>query len=105
MKPMAKLNRKKIKVLSERLQVSEELLIHCVDCSLVQWEERGEHIDLTGGTALQMRRLQRLVESLDLDAAIASLLLDQMEKIARLEREINVLRQKTSSPSTFQSND
>lgn len=87
-----KINRKTIHVLSERLHMSEDFLTHCVEYSLVQMEGRGKNVDLLPGTALRLRRLQRLVETFDIDVSIAALLLDRMETISRLEREIRTLR-------------
>jgi len=80
--------------LSERLHVSKELLIHCFDYSLIEIEGRGERIDLSGGTVLRMRRLQRLAEHLDIDVAIAAILLERTERISRLERELKTLRRR-----------
>src|SRR5579872_2722351 len=56
-KPMAKNNRRHIHVLSERLRISEDILIYCLEQSLVEIEGRGPKADLSAGTALRLRRL------------------------------------------------
>lgn len=93
---MAKVRRKDIHRLSERLHVSEDLLVHCVEFALVEVEGHGKSIDLSAGTALRLRRLQRLSELLDIDVSVAALFLDQMEKITRLEREIKLLQRRSA---------
>ena len=101
---MTKINRRTIHVLSERLHMSEDFLVHCVEYSLIEMEGRGKNSDLSPGPALRLRRIQRLSENLDIDVAIAALLLDRAERISRLEREIKVLQSlplKRSSPGSF----
>jgi hypothetical protein len=74
--------------LCERLRVQRGFLVQCLEESVVEVQEIQGHWDLSNGTALRLRRLERLCRALNVDVPTAKLILDLTQRVADLEEEV-----------------
>ncbi len=80
--------------LSESLHVDRGFLVQCIEESVVEIHEADGHWNLSNGTALQLRRLERLCDVLNVEVPIAKHILDLTDRLAELENEVHRLRKK-----------
>ncbi len=78
--------------LCRRLQVDSGFFEQCLQESAIQVHEIDGRLDIENGTALRLRRLERICRTLNVELPIALLLLDFTGRIAELEEEIRLLR-------------
>jgi len=81
-----------IVILSERFHIERGFLAQCIAESVIEIHEVEGEWDLSNGTALRLRRLERLCQTLDVDVPAAKQILDLTERIADLENQIQRLR-------------
>ena len=78
--------------LCQRLEIGRGFFVQCLEESVIEIGEVKGGWDLSEGTALRLRRLQRLCDTFDVELPAAKLILDLSERIAVLEEEVRVLR-------------
>jgi hypothetical protein len=77
-----------IVILSERFHVERGFLAQCIEESVVQIQEVAGEWDLSDGTALRLRRLERLCRTFEIDVPIAKRILELTERVALLEEQL-----------------
>ncbi len=80
--------KQEIALLCQSLGVESSFLTQCLQESIVEIEEIDDQIDLGNGTVLQLRRLQRICETFNVDLSVALLLLELTNRITELERQL-----------------
>jgi hypothetical protein len=78
--------------LSETLHVERGFLVQCIEESVVEIHEADGRWNLSNGTALRLRRLERLCHVLNVDVPAAKYILDLTDRLAELENEMRRLR-------------
>jgi hypothetical protein len=71
---MPKPSDKKIRHLCKTLAVETHFLKACLEASVVEIYETKGHVDLGNGTALRLRRLQRICLTFEVDLPVALIL-------------------------------
>jgi len=88
---MAKYSDAAIQQLCERLQLDCGFFMQCLEVSTIEIRETEGHLDLDNGSALRLRRLERLCHTFHVEVPIAELLLSYTHRIAELESELQRL--------------
>jgi hypothetical protein len=78
--------------LCQHLEIERGFFVQCLEESEIEIHEVEGRWDLDGGTALRLRRLQRICDTFDVELPAAKLILDLSERIAGLEEEVYALR-------------
>jgi hypothetical protein len=63
-----------IHALCERLELEEHFLIACLDESAIEVSQVEGRLELANGTALRLRRLQRICLTFNVDVSVALML-------------------------------
>lgn len=78
--------------LSQSLHVDRGFIIECIEERVIEIrEEKGEWSVVEGGT-LQLRRLQRVCHTFNVNVPVAKHILDLTDRLAQLEYELSRLR-------------
>ena len=80
--------------LSESLHVDRGFLVQCIEESVVEIHEVEGRWNLSNGTALRLRRLERLCHLLNVDVPVAKQILELTDRLGELEDEVRRLRWK-----------
>jgi hypothetical protein len=78
-----------IQRLCRGLRIDAEFFVECVRESVVEIREIDGRVDLGGGSALRLRRLERLCEALDVELPVALLLLELTRRVDELEEKLH----------------
>jgi|GEM_PF-3518411 len=89
---MAKYAPEDIQKLCRRLEVDSGFFVDCLEASIVEIQETEEgQIDLTNGSLLQLRRLQRICHTFHVEVFMGWHLLALTQRIAELEDQLHLL--------------
>lgn len=89
---MKKYSEDVITELCRRLGIEQGFFTQCLEEYVIEIREVEGQLDLGGGTALRLRRLQRICDTFGVEPPAARLILDLADRIADLEEEVRVLR-------------
>ena len=81
-----------IQQLCERLQVNSDFLVQCIQESVIEIHEIDGHWELSNGTVLRLRQVERICSTLNIGLSGALVLLKLTQKVAELEEEVQLLR-------------
>ena len=85
---MAKYSETAIKHLCERLGVESVFFTQCLQESVIEIHESEERLDLmVNGTALRLRRLERICHTFNVDVTVGVLLLALTQRVSELEKK------------------
>jgi hypothetical protein len=79
----------RLEALAVRLELDEDFLLLCVSQGVVRIEELDEDPEvLTPARRAKLRRLQRLCRSLDVDVYAGAIIVDLLERLDEMERDL-----------------
>jgi len=78
--------------LGKQLQIEPEFIKECTHEASIEFLEDESGLGFANGSALRLRRLQRLCETFEIDLPVAALLAELTRRITALEDELNQLR-------------
>ncbi len=83
----------RLEILAAHLELEQEFLRLCVEHGVLSAEELPEDSDaLTPARRAKLRRLQRLCRGLDIDVYAGSIIVDLLERLDELERDLERFR-------------
>lgn len=83
----------RLEILSVELEIDREFLAACAELGILSGEElSGGRESVAPSRRAKLRRLQRLCRSLDVDALAGSIIVDLLERLDELERELELRR-------------
>ena len=74
-----------IQQLCRRLQIDTGFFQQCLDESVIEIQKQDDALELRNASALRLRRLQRLCDTLSIDPPVALLLSDLLRRVSELE--------------------
>ena len=77
-----------LRMLEALMEIESGFLEECLRCGAVELEESPENPSLTPSQSARLRRLQRLCRSLDIDVYAACIIVDLLDRMDALEREL-----------------
>ena len=75
-----------------RLELEREFLVLCVSHGVVRADELGDLDVVPPARRAKLRRLQRLCRSLDVDVFAGAIIVDLLERLDEMERDLEFLR-------------
>jgi hypothetical protein len=83
----------RLDALAEKLELERDFLFLCVEHGVLRVDElEGEPDVLPPARRAKLRRLQRLCGSLELDVFSGSIIVDLLERLDEMERDLEFLR-------------
>ena len=82
----------RLESLAFELEIDQEFLHLCVEHGVVRLEDLSSGAETPGARRARLRRLQRLCRGLDLDVFAGSIIVDLLEKMGEMERDLERLR-------------
>jgi len=76
----------------QRFQIDSVFFVQCLEESIIEIREIDGRLDLSNGTALRLRQLERICSTMNVDLPVASLLLDLTHRVAELKETVRLLR-------------
>ena len=73
---MSSFSQSAIRQLCEHLEIEDHFLAACLEESAIDIDETEGRLELANGTALRLRRLQRICLTFDVDVPVALMLLE-----------------------------
>lgn len=84
----------RLKALAARLGIESEFLAECVACGALRNEAgRESRVEISPLQAARLRRLQRLCRGLDIDVLAGCIIVDLLDGLDALRRELEGLRE------------
>ena len=80
-----------VRELAQLLRIEQTFLEECLRCGAVAWDERPEEPEVSPARLARLRRLQRLCLSLDIDVFAGSVIVDLLDQMDELQRELDRL--------------
>jgi hypothetical protein len=82
---MIRHSEKTLDQLAKRFEVDTDFLMECLHESVIEVRGSRADLDLGNGTALRLRRLERICHTLNVEVPVAALLVELTQRIERLE--------------------
>jgi hypothetical protein len=79
----------RLRLLSTLLQMETDFLEECARCGVIPVEELPpERVEVPPSEQAKLRRLRRICRSLDIDVYAGSIIVDLLERLDELQREL-----------------
>ena len=85
--------KERLKALASRMEIELEFLDECLRQGALSFEEDAEEdAEFSPASLARLRRLERLCHSLGVDAYAGSIIVDLLERMEEMQRELDLLR-------------
>jgi len=86
--------KERLKALASRMEIELEFLDECLRQGALSLEEDAEEAgEMSPASLARLRRLERLCHSLGVDAYAGSIIVDLLERMEEMQRELELLRE------------